>query len=515
MIRAGGAFVEITAKDNTKAGLDSAKKNLEETSKAAKQVGGPPTPAAAAALNTETIKAQELARRGAKITLENRTAVEKYRDSQKELNAMLAVGAINQVTFARQTAKAAAEMKAAAAAGGGSQVGGALGKFALGKAGVGGGEVAGALGIGRLGMAGLAAGGAALAFGTAYKSIFDQATEMADADRARAAAAQGRLLSTQQATAFRTGGRPALLRLQAEREGREQTARGAMQSEFDRRNRFQTLGGLADPFSIGVDAILGQTESFKSLKAAADLAAKSTEDVAAQLNQMTAATADAIKAYKFGTQTLGMTPDRAAVAQMEADKLPAKQIAEFRQAVADREAKAAAMAREDRDKAAAKLAGGLYESTRRGTETLDLAPQAAAIVGLRHQLTDAGQSPAMIAAALQLQGMAGAADVRAREALAHQDIAEQFARRRMELKEERALEAAAQPLREQAFRGQLGVTGGYDYGGGGQWQQDLTNSSRELLDTQKTALEEQRAHKAAAQEAAKTLSQIKSVFTFG
>jgi len=277
MIKAGGAYVEIVAKDNTGPGLASAKKNLEATAKAAKETGTGPGGGAAgsASLNTEAIKAQDMARRGAKIMLENRTAAEKYRDTLKDLRAHLAAGTINQIAFGRATAKAAEALNAANAAAGGAGAGSAGGfaaaaaKFGLGRSGIGGGELAGAAGIGLKGGIALASLAALSMAGSAGAAA---SIENLAPGRARELAGLGRGLDLRTAGALSAGDRSALMTQLAGERDRAEAAAKAFREQDARTIGGQKFFGARDIPFFGIGA--AQTAKYEHINASAELLAK-------------------------------------------------------------------------------------------------------------------------------------------------------------------------------------------------------------------------------------------------
>ncbi len=366
LIKAGGAVVTITAKDDTKAGIDAAEKNLKAFSGKAKTALAAPT----AALNTETIKTQELAKRGAAITLSNRSAAEKFSDKQRELNDLLKIGAINHLTHGRAARKAAEDL--AAAAGPGSKIGEALGKFGLAKSAIGG----AAEPLAKLGGGVLAGGAVIAALATGYKQIFEHQQGEADVDRGIYAEARGRHLTAQAASEIRKGGRPALDSLVEKRQDEFNRARAAQDTEWKRRNT--TLGGRApDLLAMGVDAILGDSNAMKALKTNTEIAAKSLGDLKAQSDGVKAAFAQWKKDFRDATDFLGLSPDRAQLAQMARDHAPQKDIDAARKLIEEREYKTGRLTGRD-------LANAFDLQSR----STGLGPEAAAIKAAAAELLD-------------------------------------------------------------------------------------------------------------------------------
>lgn len=490
LIRAGKAEVEITAKDNTKVGLDAAEKNLKSFNQKAKAALSTPV----AQLNTETIKAQELAKRGATLTLNNRSAAEKFADTQRELNDLLKVGAINHLTHGRAARKAAEDL--AAASGPGSKIGEALGKFGLAKTAIGG----AAEPLGKLGGGVLAAGAVIASLATGYKQIFDYQQGQVDVDRGLYADARGRYLSNQAAAEIRRGGRPALNALVDRRQDEFFQARAAQDLEWKRRNTF--LGGRApDLFSMGVDAILGDTGKLKALKVNTEIAAKALADLTAQSDATKAAFAEWHKDFRDTTDLIGLTPERARLAQLEKDRAPKREIDQARKDVEERERKAAGQAVKDL------VRSFLVEGSKIG-----LPPEAGALLDLKEDFSNKKKlSSEEIRATLADPGLiiGGVATIRKR---GQQELSDFLSERTRQLANQKELDALASPLRDAAFRGQLGLSGGYDYGGGGQWREEMKSTAQEQRDIARESLITQQGTKAVQERTEKSVQQFLDVF---
>ncbi len=89
---------------------------------------------------------------------------------------------------------------------------------------------------------------------------------------------------------------------------------------------------------------------------------------------------------------------------------------------------------------------------------------------------------------------------------------EENAKRR---RDEKELEALASPLRDSAFRGQLGLSGGYDFGGGGQWKEEMKSTAQEQRDIQIDQLRETQALRRIEEQRAKEEKQFQDAFKFG
>lgn len=480
LVRAGGAFVEVTTKDNTKAGLDSAARNLDQFSQKAKAAGG--TAAAQAALNVEAIKAQELAKRGARLTLEHRTAAEKFADTQRELNQLLAAGAINQLTFGR-AGKRAAEELASARSKAGLDAGSALGIS----------SIASRLG-GAIAPAALTAG--LLQAGSASGS---EIVEARAPDIERAQRQLGFRLDRERLQA-ELGGRPGqealarALKTQAEsarKEAEALVAKGRISPGG------QTLGNVSD-LPGGIGAV--RSQDIAAARAKFNQLAVAAENLAEELNREKLQFQLTAKQFAAATADLGLSPERAQLSELSRSGRVGD-ANEFKKLVQRREFTQGILAGRD-----------LAREFDLQLKTLGLPPEAARLVATATNLKlNKSLSPGQISGNLTLARTNGEAFIRGRAATAREDFLRENARN---LRDQKELEALASPLRDSAFRGQLGITGGYDFGGGGQWQEEMKSTAQEQRDLQKQQLEEQQALRRIQEHMTDDLKKFTDAFTF-